>query len=175
MMCFSFRRTSIKDIDFYTECFRNEEFQYMLYYNNPVNINRMEHYLVDNGKDLKFIGYIKGENGCQKEVGFAHFYYKEDNSYTYVGGIHPKFFNHGYGVYASVAMLSLLYDLNPSVKISTGIYKHNSRSLKVDLSIGFIITNETDDKWLLKLTPDGFNNDFVKHIKRKIKYTYFVS
>ena len=72
-------------------------------------------------------------------------------------------------------MLSLLYDLNPSVKISTGIYKHNSRSLKVDLSIGFTITNETDDKWLLKLTPNGFNNDFVKHMKRKIKYTYFVS
>lgn len=169
MMRFSFRRASINDIDFYTECFQNEEFQYMLYHNEPLNINRLEHYIIDNGKDLKFIGSIKDDDGCLKDVGFAHFYYKEENAYTYVGGVHPKYFNHEYGVYASIAMLSLIYELMPNIKITTGIYKHNPRSLKADLAIGFTITSETDEKWLLKLTKDGFNNDFVWRIKSRIR------
>lgn len=36
--------------------------------------------------------------------------------------------------------------------------------------IGFTITRETDEKWLLELTKEGFNNDFVRKIKLKIKY-----
>lgn len=169
-MRFSIRRASIKDIDFYTECFRNQEFQYMLYHNAPLNINRLEHYITNNGKDLKFIGSINDGNGFLKDVGFAHFYYKEINAYTYVGGVLPMYFNHGYGVYASIAMLSLIYELIPNIKITTGIYKHNPRSLKVDLAKGFTITSETDEKWFLKLTKDGFNNDFVRRIKDKLTY-----
>lgn len=169
MMHFSFRHTSLADIDFYTECFYNDEFQYMLYHNDPINVNNLERYIADNGKDIKFIGSIMDEDGFLKDVGFAHFYYKEENAYTYVGGVHPKYFNHGYGVYASIAMLSLIYDLYPNIKITTGIYKHNQRSLKADLAIGFTITSETDDKWLLQLTKDGFNNDFVWRIKSRIR------
>lgn len=170
MMHFSFRRTSAKDIDFYIECFRNEEFQFMLYHNDPLNVNSLERYIADNGKDIKFIGSIMDEEGNLKDVGFAHFYHKEENAYTYVGGVHPIYFNHGYGVYASIAMLSLIYDLYPKVKITTGIYKHNQRSLKADLAIGFTITCETDEKWLLELTKEGFNNDFVRRVKLKMKY-----
>lgn len=170
MMHFSFRRTSIGDIDFYTECFRNEEFQYMLYHNDPINVNNLERYMADNGKDIKFIGSIMDADGNLKDVGFAHFYYKEENAYTYVGGVHPKYFNHGYGVYASIAMLSLMYDLMPNIKISTGIYKHNRRSLKADLAIGFTIINETNGKWILKLTKESFNNNFVGKVKLQINY-----
>lgn len=170
MMHFSFRRTSAKDIDFYIECFRNEEFQFMLYHNDPLNVNSLERYIADNGKDIKFIGSIMDEEGNLKDVGFAHFYHKEENAYTYVGGVHPRYFNHGYGVYASIAMLSLIYELMPNIKITTGIYKHNPRSLKADLAIGFTITSETDEKWLLKLTKNGFNNDFVWRIKNKLTY-----
>ena len=72
-------------------------------------------------------------------------------------------------MYASIAMLSLIYELMPNIKITTGIYKHNPRSLKADLAIGFTITSETDEKWLLKLTKDGFNNDFVWRIKSRIR------
>ena len=67
-------------------------------------------------------------------------------------------------------MLSLVYKLIPSVKITTGIYKHNPRSLKADLAIGFTITREADEKWLLELTKDGFNNDFVRKIKLEMEY-----
>ncbi len=169
-MNFSFRYSSIKDINFYTECFENEEFQYMLYHNEPLNINRIEHYVLDNGKDLKFVGSVEDKNGVLTDVGFAHFYYKEEGAYTYVGGVHPKYFNHGYGIYASIAMLSLFYDLKPKVKITTGIYKYNQRSLKADLAIGFILTGETEDKYLLKLTKDSFDNDFVRRIKRNMQY-----
>ena len=170
MMHFSFRHTSLADIDFYTECFYNDEFQYMLYHNDPINVNNLERYIANNGKDIQFIGSIMDEDGFLKDVGFAHFYYKEENAYTYVGGVHPKYFNHGYGVYASIAMLSLIYDLMPNIKISTGIYKYNRRSLKADLAIGFTITRETDEKWLLELTKEGFNNDFVHRVKLKMKY-----
>ena len=169
-MNFSFRYSSIRDINFYTECFRNEEFQYMLYHNEPLSINRIEHYVLNNGKDIKFVGSVEGGNGALKDVGFAHFYYKEEGVYTYVGGVHPKYFNHGYGIYASIAMLSLFYDLKPKVKITTGIYKYNQRSLKADLAIGFILTGETEDKYLLKLTKDSFDNDFVRRIKRNMQY-----
>ncbi len=170
MMHFSFRHTSLADIDFYIECFRNDEFQYMLYHNDPINVNNLERYIVKNDKDIKFVGSIIDESGNLKDVGFAHFYFKEENAYTYVGGIHPKYFNHGYGVYASIAMLSLIYDLMPNIKISTGIYKHNLRSLKSDLAIGFTIIKETNEKWILELTKENFNNNFVGRVKLKIKY-----
>lgn len=169
-MHFSFRHTSLADIDFYIECFRNDEFQYMLYHNDPINVNNLERYIVKNDKDIKFVGSIIDESGNLKDVGFAHFYFKEENAYTYVGGIHPKYFNHGYGVYASIAMLSLIYDLMPNIKISTGIYKHNLRSLKSDLAIGFTIIKETNEKWILELTKENFNNNFVGRVKLKIKY-----
>lgn len=168
MMHFSFRHTSLADIDFYIECFRNDEFQYMLYHNDPINVNNLERYIVKNDKDIKFVGSIIDESGNLKDVGFAHFYFKEENAYTYVGGIHPKYFNHGYGVYASIAMLSLIYDLMPNIKISTGIYKHNLRSLKSDLAIGFTIIKETNEKWILELTKENFNNNFVGRVKLKI-------
>ena len=58
----------------------------------------------------------------------------------------------------------------PNIKISTGIYKYNRRSLKADLAIGFTITRETDEKWLLELTKESFNNDFVRKIKLKMEY-----
>lgn len=167
-MHFSFRHTSLADIDFYIECFRNDEFQYMLYHNDPINVNNLERYIVKNDKDIKFVGSIIDESGNLKDVGFAHFYFKEENAYTYVGGIHPKYFNHGYGVYASIAMLSLIYDLMPNIKISTGIYKHNLRSLKSDLAIGFTIIKETNEKWILELTKENFNNNFVGRVKLKI-------
>lgn len=170
MMQFAFRRTSSADIDFYKECFCNEEFRYMLYCNEPINENRLERYVMNNGKDMKFICSIKDEYDNLKDIGFAHFYYKEENAYSYVGGVRPCYFNHGYGVSASIAMLSLIYDLNPNIKISTGVYKYNQRSLKADLAIGFTIINEIDEKWILKLTKDAFNNDFVKRVKLKMKY-----
>ena len=169
-MQFLFRRSSLSDIGFYAECFCNDEFQYMLYRNDPVNVDRLERYIIDNGKDLKFVGSVKDEQGTLKDIGFAHFYYKEENAYTYVGGICPKYFNHGYGIYASVAILSLIRELKPGVVITTGIYKHNLRSLRADLAIGFTITSETYDKFLLRVPSNGFDNDFVKLVKRKISY-----
>lgn len=160
----------MSDIAFYAECFRNDEFHYMLYKNDPINIHRLDSYVKQNDRDLKFVGSIVNNNELV-DIGFAHFYYKGENAYTYVGGIHPNFFNRGYGIYASIAMLALLYDLRGEITISTGIYKHNVRSLKADLAMGFTIIKETEDKYILALKKSElYDNSFVSKILQKIEY-----
>lgn len=168
-MVFSFRETSISDTAFYAECFRNDEFRYMIYKNEPIDTNRLDSYVRQKDKDLKFVGSVVNKNELT-DIGFAHFYYNEENTYTYVGGIHPNYFNRGYGIYASIAMLALIYDLKGEIAISTGIFKHNVRSLKADLAIGFTIIKETEDKYILALAKNDFNNRFVNKVKQRISY-----
>lgn len=169
-MKFFFRDASFHDINFYLECFNNEEFLYMLYPSSPMSIGQLQYYITQNNRDFKLICSYVRDDEESLDIGFAHFYFQGEHKYAYLGGLAPKYFNSGYGVYASIASLLLFYDIDSRTMITTGIYKHNLRSLKVHLAIGFTITSETDEKWLLKLTKDGFNNDFVRRIKNKLTY-----
>lgn len=82
MIYLSFRRSSLEDIDLYKICLSDEEFKYMLYNDNIVYLEKLENYISDNGKDLKFIASISDDGEKFKDLGFAHFYYKGDNEYT---------------------------------------------------------------------------------------------
>lgn len=169
IMNFFFKQTTETDLPFYTECFQNKEFQYMLYGNSPLKLCQLANYTAKNNKDYKFVFSSENE-GVMVTLGFTHFYYKIDNQYIYIGGIHPDYFNSGLGVSASIAALSLFYDFNGQASFETGIYKHNLRSLRLHLAIGFVITEESKEKYILSLDKEGFNNKFVFNVKKRIKY-----
>lgn len=168
-MQFYFKQSTEADLPFYTECFQNEEFQYMLYGDCPLRLSQLENYIAGNGKDYKFV--VFADNKSEKiKVGFVHFYHDVDDRYTFIGGIHPVFFNSGLGASASVASLSFFYDINRRASFVTGIYKHNRRSLRLHLAIGFVITEETKEMYVLSLDKKHFDNDFVRSIKNRINY-----
>lgn len=164
-----FKQATISDLPFYYECFFDKEFQYMLYGNSPLKLSQLENYIAKNSKDYKFvISLDKQVKNCM--VGFAHFYHNFDNQYTYVGGIHPNFFNSGLGTLASTAALSLFYDINEQASFDTAIYKHNLRSLRLHLALGFNIIKETEEMYYLSLNKDDFNNDFAMNIRKRLYY-----
>lgn len=141
----------------------------MLYGDCPLKLSQLDNYISKNNKDYKFV--ILLEKGAKIiTIGFVHFYYNFDNQYTYVGGIHPDFFNSGLGALASVAALSLFYEINRQASFDTAIYKHNLRSLRLHLAIGFIIVNETEEMYFLFLNKENFNNNFVMNVRRRIYY-----
>lgn len=169
-MHFYFKQTTESDLSFYSECFHNSEFQYMLYGNSPLNLNKLRTYIARNSKDYKFVCILENQ-GKKVTIGFAHFYHNSFNRYTYVGGLHPNYFNSGLGALASVAALSLFYDINGQITaIDTGVYKHNLRSLKLNLAIGFVITEEKEDMYMLLLDKKCFSNGFVLKMKEKFVY-----
>ena len=170
-MQFSFRRTQDSDYSFYSECFHNDEFQYMMYGSDPLKLHQLEKYISRNDGDLKFVVSAE-DRGDSFRVGFAHFYLREDGRYSYVGGLHPAFFNSGIGVLASVAAISLFFDIYPNIALVTGIFKHNTRSLKIHLSLGFKQFRETEEKTILALNKEDFNNDFVRSIRTRIDYRH---
>lgn len=141
----------------------------MLYGNSPLRLSQLEKYIARNDKDYKFVVSLD-KQGKKSTIGFAHFYYNFDNKYTYVGGIHPDFFNRGLGTLASVAALSLFYDINEQVSVDTAIYRHNLRSLRLNLALGFNIIKETEDMYMLVLKKEKFNNHFVKNIRKRLYY-----
>jgi RimJ/RimL family protein N-acetyltransferase len=164
-MFFQFRPATTSDLPLYKHCFANDEFHYMLYNREPINIDRY----VNHGKDdFVFICSIKNTQDSFVDFGFVHFYYKEENNYTYVGGLIPEYFNSGLGVYTSIAILDYMFSQIDKLVITTGVFKHNIRSLKMLNKMGFYQIKENNNKHILKLTKDEFNNNFVKHIRKKI-------
>ena len=164
-----FKRTSAADLSFYSECFQNSEFQYMLYGNCPLKLCQLEHYIAKSSKDYKFVCSLEN-HGKKIPIGFVHFYHIKNNQYTYIGGIHPDYFNKGLGALASIAALSLFYDIYGQATFDTGIYKHNLRSLRLHLAIGFVIKEETEEMYILLLNKESFNNSFVLRVKKRINY-----
>lgn len=164
-----FKPTTEKDLPFYIDCFLDKEFQYMLFGNSPIKRHQLKSFLENNKNDKKYVLWteIQGE---QIAVGFVHFNHIDGNQYLYLGGIHPRYFNSGIGVLVSIASLSLFWDINKDASFTTGIYKHNPRSLKLHMAIGFVITDVTKDKYLLYLDKDGLNKDFTEKIKKRISY-----
>ena len=167
-MFFQFRPATISDLPLYKHCFADDEFHYMLYNREPINIDRY----VNHGKDdFVFICSIKNTQDSFVDFGFVHFYYKEENNYTYVGGLIPEYFNSGFGVYTSIAILDYMFRLIDELVITTGVFKYNIRSLKMLKKMGFSQIKDVGEKEILKLTASTFNNQFTNHIKKKIIYS----
>lgn len=170
-MEFLFRPTTDEDFDLYLRCFKNEEFQNMMYYNSPIKVLYLKDYIAQNDKDFKLICSVKKFDRSIINLGFVHIYYKSENLYSYVGGILPQYFNSGLGLYASAAMLSYLTSKYNSWKIQTTIYKHNIRSLKIHLRLGFKIISDESNRFCMELTPNSFRNDFSMSISSRITAT----
>lgn len=169
-MFFQFRLATTSDLPLYKHCFANDEFHYMLYNRKPINIDRY----VNHGKDdFVFICSIKNTQDSFVDFGFAHFYYKEENNYSYVGGLIPEYFNSGLGVYTSIAILDYMFSQIDKLVITTGVFKHNFRSLKMLKKMGFCQIKDVGDKEILKLTASTFNNQFTKHLKQNIIYSVY--
>ena len=117
----------------------------------------------------KFVILLE-KQGEKIAFGFVHFYHLIDSQYTYVGGIHPVYFNSGLGAYASVAAISFFCDFNERALLKTSIYKHNLRSLRLHLAIGFVITEERKDMYEMLLDKEHFNNNFVLNVKKRVSY-----
>lgn len=165
-----FRPTSLADIELYMECFSNEEFQTMMYYNNPLKFCHLNEYISQNQKDFKFIVEIYNKKSKPIKIGFAHLYYKDETIYTYVGGLHPKLFDSGYGVYASASFLAHTITTHPDWRIQTVIYKHNVRSLKIHIKLGFRIKEEDGNRYKMELTKDSYNTEFSNYITRRVSH-----
>ena len=141
----------------------------MMYGNDPLKLHQLEKYISRNNTDLKFVASIE-ERDERIRIGFAHFYLREDGRYSYVGGLHPTFFNSGVGVSASVSAISLFFDIYPNIDLVTGIFKHNTRSLRIHLALGFKQFRETEEKVILALKREDFNNDFVRSVRTRLEY-----
>jgi RimJ/RimL family protein N-acetyltransferase len=168
-MKFHIRNTSVKDIEFYRHCFDNVEFLWNLYGNDNVNLDK---YVSDEEKHIK---YIVSKVNCDKieDVGFCHFYYDAAlNEYDFVGGIVPKIFNSGIGLFASVAILSYLFSTNSNIILKSGVFKYNKRSIKMQSKLGFVLIEVTNEKIIFRNTFSQFHNDFVEWILKRIEISY---
>lgn len=170
MIAFRIRVTDESSIPLFQSCFSNKEFCDMLYNGESININR---YIENNGIDLKYtcsFRYSSDTSFC--DLGFANCYKKVDGTYTYVGGIKPQYFNSGLGLKGDVAMLSFIFNKNPDIILTTGVYKFNVRSLKLTKSVGFCPINETETKVLYRMKKEDFYNPFVNRILNSITVDY---
>ncbi|NDV59108.1 GNAT family protein [Bacteroides sp. 519] len=165
-MKFLIRRTSIDDIEFYQHCFSNAEFKWNLYGKDNVNL---EKYISNEEKHLKFV-ISKVEGITIEKVAFCHFYYNpKSNDYGSLGGIIPKYFNSGTGLFTSIAIFSYMFENKPDFVFKTGVFKYNQRALKAWKAIGFEPIEETDEKIILKLTIKQFQNHLVTRILKQIQ------
>ena len=136
----------------------------MLYNGAHVNVNN---YIKQNGIDIKYTLSMLRCDGKYIDLGFANCY-KGENSFTYVGGIDPDFFNSGLGVKADIAMLSYIYKLHPYIILTTGVYKFNIRSLKLTKAVGFVPIGETEDTILYRMSKSSFDNPFVNRVLNNV-------
>ena len=165
-MKFKIRKTSEKDLAFYQHCFDNSEFHWNLYGNDNINLQK---YVSKEDKHLKFI-ISQVDNKKTEDIAFCHFYFNpKTNDYGSLGGIAPKFFNSGLGLYSGIVIFSYLFENNPEFIFRTGVFKYNLRALKAWKAIGFKPIEETSEKIILKLTLAQFKNEFVDRILKRIE------
>ena len=167
-MQFTFRPPNETDYSFYSECFRNEEFKYMLLGNGRLKHDPLDWFTHNNEQDLRYVISLKDKNENSR-IGMVLFLLRDDGKYAYLGGIHPRYFNSGLGGYASIAAISLFFDIYPNIPLLTGIFKYNTRSINLHMAIGFTITNETTSEYDMELNKDTFNNPFVRQIRQNIQ------
>lgn len=168
MISFRIRETDELSMPLFQACFSNQEFCEMLYNGAHVNLRK---YIEQNNTDFKYTCSLVLHDGTLSDIGFANCY-KNGESYTYVGGIDPLYFNSGLGVKADIAMLSFIYDKHPLINLTTGVYKFNVRSLKLTKAVGFYRIGETESSVLFKMSKSDFYNPFVERMLRNINVEY---
>ena len=170
MITFRFRLTDESSIPLLQCCFSNKEFCDMLYNGDTVNVNK---YIENNGTDLKYTCSFRYPNNTSFiDLGFANCYKKADGSYTYIGGIDPRYFNSGLGVKGDIAMLSYIFNKHPDIILTTGVFKYNIRSLKLTKSVGFNPINETETKVLYRMEKKDFYNPLVIKVLNSVTIEY---
>ena len=162
-LSFVLRKVIPSDISLFQQCFDNKEFAHNIGEVDPMKIISLKSPHV-----VLIVSILKQNEKC--DIGFCSFYHQETGSYLYLGGIHPKYFDSGYGLYASIAVLSYMFDVMEADEINTVVYNYNKRSLRMLLSIGFIETKTENNLHVLKLGKKVFPNEFAKLIKQKIDY-----
>ncbi|MDR1984893.1 MAG: hypothetical protein LBQ28_08725 [Prevotellaceae bacterium] len=165
-MLFNIRNTTPNDIGFYQYCFENSEFHWNLFGYNYRDIKKSVSY---EKRYLKYIISILG-NKQQKDIAFTHFCYEDiSQEYWFSGGISPQFFNSGMGIYVGVIVLKYFFKLFSSAIVKAGTYKHNKRSTKMLLALGFQIIEIRDNEIIMQITLQLFNNEFVNRVLKRIE------
>ncbi len=162
-----FRIVSADDKNMYQDCFRNSEFYTMLFGQTRLNIDKM--LSVEKGA-YKFS--LFSEDG--DFLGFSQFFHKDGDIFSFIGGISPIYFNSGLGVYGSVCIIDFLFNSIGAKGIITGVFKYNTRSLRMLNAIGFKSTSTFEDKILMSLSRYDFSNSFNQIILEKTKYEVYI-
>ena len=162
-MHFAFRRASKGDYYLFQQCFDNEEFVYNIGLVDPLKILSLKSPHV-----VLIVSLHKQKE--YKDIGFCVFYCQEKGSFLYLGGLLPDYFNTGYGLYSSVAVINFMFDKKDVKEINTVVYNHNERSLRMLLSIGFLEIRKEENFRVLKLINNKCPNKFVRLINKKVDY-----
>lgn len=160
------RYTISSDINLYERCVENTEFKLNLFGDNF----DIDEYTSLKEPHKKFI-VSKLEGQSAEDIGFCHFFYQGQDQYFISGGVLPKYFNSGIGLYACIAVISCMIANNPGIIVNTTVYKYNIRSMKMLFAIGFQLYNEMEEYNILKLKISQFDNKFVNQIfEKRLKY-----
>lgn len=153
------------DSQLYKECFANHEFVDMLCSNETVDI---DDYLNDGEFKIRMIISIEGSDNKVEDIGFAQLLDNGGDCFTIIGGLLPKYFNSGFGLYSAVAVISTFFAKYPNHTLLGGVFLHNERSLRMHPLLGFKKIREQNHRGVFQLTSATFNNSFVNRIKEKI-------
>jgi len=117
-------------------------------------------------EDLK--GIVVDEKK-HEDIGFCHFKFLGAEKYEICGGVRANLLDKGYGVQSFVYCIDYLFKNRECQELYSIVYEANSRSRKLDLSVGFCESNylyyDIRKFNVYKLTPDSFyKNPFTKYI-----------
>ncbi len=162
--------TTTDDRLIYEECFINNEFNNLVFGGEKVSVSR---YMRDEVNAEKFIVF-QYKDSKYIPIAFAHFYEEHnDGQKTIVGGINPKLFNSGIGIYCTYAVLKHIFRIHPSCSVLTGVFPHNNRTIKLIESFGFITKNSINNKFIYYLTHDDFiKSTMFRAITNRITVEY---
>jgi hypothetical protein len=164
--CYILTHPISSDIDFYYNCFLNENF----YYN--YNASFLKNDFESKVYDIAFEPY-KGISRFiiklnQKPISFANFL--KNGNYSFVsGGISSEYFNTGKGLISACIFYDYYIKHFSVESLRVCIRRENLCSLRMHKSMGFEVI---DGKEIitLKLYCQSFPNDLIKKILFKIQY-----
>ena len=156
------KNTTSDTLSIYEECFANNEFKHFI---GGVTLDGLKESLNDSG-NKHFTLFYSTDEIHEEKVGFCAFNQQGYMNYFFVGGCLPSYFNKGLGIYACIAVLNVIFGYN-CTDINTIVMKDNSRSKKMLYRIGFRMTGEEENYYILKLKKEWFPNDFgIKILQR---------
>lgn len=96
------------------------------------------------------------------------------SNYFFYGGIRPRLFNSGCGIYLCSAMLDFFFDMYPVSTLFANVFKSNNRSLRMLLALGFKILHEKCDSISLNINLFEFQSSYVNQwLNKRISYRVY--